>query len=98
MGANVSIVDVSDDEWEAAALAELRADVRAYPGGAKKFIEDHEERLGMGYFAFLDNLKGKSRIAYRTFSRAVHILGYTTWEYDAKIDARIAATRRNHSS
>ena len=98
MATNVNHMDVSDEEWEAAALAEIRADILAYPGGAKKFVEDNEERLGMGYFAFLDNLKGKSRVAYRTFTRAVHILGYSTWEYDAKIDARIAATRRNHSA
>ena len=87
-------LDPSDDEWEAAALAEIRADVRAYPGGAKKFVEEHQDRLGMGYFAFLDNLKGKSRISYRTFTRAVHLLGYSTAEYDEKILARIAATRR----
>lgn len=94
MSARVQVVNVSDDEWETAAIEEIRSDVRAYPGGAKKFVEDHKERLGVGYDGFLDNLSGRNRIAYRTFTRAVHILGYTTQEYDEKIMARIAATRR----
>ena len=96
MNARIRVMDLdpSDDEWEAAALAEIRADVRAYPGGAKKFVEDHEDRIGLGYFAFLEHLNGKRSISYRTFTRSVHILGYTTQEYDEKIRARIAATRR----
>ena len=96
MSAKVTYMDLdpSDDEWEAAALAEIRADSRAYPGGVRKFVEDHGDRLEMSYNAYLDNLNGKNRISYRTFTRAVHLLGYSTQEYDEKILARIAATRR----
>jgi hypothetical protein len=87
-------INASDEEWESAAIAEMRADVRGYPGGAKQFVNDHRERLGIRYEGFLDNLSGKNRISYRTFTRTVHILGYALAEYDEKIIARIVAQRR----
>lgn len=87
-------VDVPDDEWEAAAVAQLRDDIRGLDGGAKAFVEQHGDRLGVGYGAFAKNLNGSVGIAYRTFTRAVAILGYSKEEYDQRIMMRIEADRR----
>ncbi|MBW9118855.1 hypothetical protein JNB63_01985 [Microbacterium trichothecenolyticum] len=87
-------MEVTDDEWESAAVAQLAADVRDYPGGGRGFVQDHGERLAMSYDSFNKNLNGSSKITYRTFTRAVHILGYTPEEYDSRIMTRIEAQRR----
>lgn len=94
MSARIGTVQVPDDEWEDAAIEQLRTDIRAYPGGLKAFHEQNSERLGIGYYALNDNLTGKSRIAYRTFSRAVHVLGFTTSEYDERINQLVESKRR----
>lgn len=94
MNARIGAVLVPDDEWEDAAVEQLRNDIRAYPGGLKAFHEQHGDRLGIGYYALNDNINGKNRIAYRTFSRAVHILGFTTSEYDERINQLIESKRR----
>lgn len=94
MNPRIDNMEVSDDEWEAAAVEQLRADVREYPGGARGFVAAHRDRLGIGYDAFNENLNGKKRIAYRTFTRAVHILGYTQQEYEERIRSSIEASRR----
>lgn len=84
----------ADEEWETAAIAQLKADVRAYPGGARGFVDDHKDRLGISYGAFNDNLNGSGRIAYRTYTRAVAILGFTPEQYDRRIADLIESQRR----
>lgn len=75
-------------------MAQLRSDVRAYPGGARRFVEDNRGRLDIGYDAFNKNLNGSGRMSYRTFTRTVAILGYTPEEYDRRISDRLEAERR----
>lgn len=94
MNPNIDGMDVSDEEWEAAAVAQLAADIRDYPGGGRGFVQDNGERLAMSYDSFNKNLNGTSKITYRTFMRAVAILGYTPEEYDTRIMTRIEAQRR----
>lgn len=94
MNPRIDGMDVPDDEWEAAAVAQLRDDIRGLPGGAQAFVEAHGERLGVSYGAFAKNLNGSAGIAYRTFMRAVAILGYSKEEYDQRIMTRIEAERR----
>lgn len=94
MNAIVENMNIPDDVWEDAAIEQLRIDISGYPGGAKAFVADNADRIGIGYFSFLDNLSGKSKIAYRTFSRTVHILGFTTAEYDERITQLIESKRR----
>lgn len=94
MNPRISGMEVADDEWEAAAVAQLRDDIRGVPGGARAFVREHGERLGISYGAFMKNLNGTVGIAYRTFMRAVAILGYTKEEYDQRIMTRIEAERR----
>lgn len=94
MNARIQGVNVPDDEWEDAAVEQLRTDIRAYPGGVKAFHKQHGDRLGIGYYALNDNLNGTSRLAYRTFTRAVHILGFTSSEYDERINQLVESKRR----
>lgn len=93
MNLKIDAVQTSDDEWETAAIEQLRDDVRGYPGGARGFANDHKERLGIGYDAFNANLNGSGKIAYRTFARTVAILGYSAEDYDKRISARLEAGR-----
>lgn len=94
MNPRMNGVDIPDNEWERAAVEQLRDDIRGYPGGARGFISDHGERMDIGYDAFAKNLNAPGSIRYRTFVRAVHLLGYTTTEYDERILTRIEAKRR----
>ena len=94
MSPRIKGMEVPDDEWEAAAVAQLRDDIRGLPGGAQAFVEQHAARLGIGYGAFAKNLNGSGEIKYRTFMRAVAILGYSKEEYDQRIMTRIEAGRR----
>ena len=94
MGHRIDGVEISDEEWETAAIEQLRDDVRGYPGGARGFVAEHQERLGIGYDAFNNNLNGVGRIAYRTFARTVAILGFTPEEFDQRIMTRVEAQRR----
>ena len=87
-------MQIPDDEWERAAVEQLRADVRAHPGGARGFINDYGAQLEIGYEGFTKNLRTPGSMRYRTFVRAVHMLGYTTAEYDERIATRIDADRR----
>ena len=94
MNPRIRHMEVPDDEWETAAVAQLRDDIRGLPGGALEFVEQHGDRLGITYGAFAKNLNGSVGIAYRTFMRAVAILGYSKEEYDQRIMTRIEAERR----
>jgi len=97
MSARVRAMDVPDDEWEEAAVEQLRKDLRDYPGGVKAFVKANRDRLGIGYDALNANLNGETRIAYRTFMRAVAILGYTTQQYEDRITQLIEANRRRQA-
>ncbi|MBW9095171.1 hypothetical protein JNB62_15905 [Microbacterium jejuense] len=98
MNRMIASMNITDDEWTEAAVAQLRDDVRGLPGGAKAFVAEHSARLGTKYDAFAGYLRGDTPIPYQTFMRSVSILGYTAEEFDARITRRIEAERRRRGT
>lgn len=81
------------DEWEAAALRQLKSDVASYPGGVQAFAVEFREDLGVGPSALGRNLNGEPKMSLRTYFALIRALGYTPETYEARIRQRVQADR-----